>query len=252
MELSFDLDLLANSPAIRALDFSALGRGDLVNLILQRSEIIYDDPRTPPAIKAWFAGDEAPLEALVDEYHDRLAPRAAAVILLEFNLLRPELDAIAPTRLADIGCGYALFPLLAAKTYGCELLLIDLEQNEARHFGFEEVGAAYSSLSVARRLLEDNGIAADRITTVNPERDDVLAQGEVDLAVSFLSCGFHYPIDTYVPFFRERLTDGGCAIFDLRRRTAREQIKSVRPLGALRDLPPPPKARRILLRRSLQ
>ena len=250
MELRFNLDLLAAAPAITALDLSALRLSDSVNLILQRSEVLYDDDRTEPAIKAWFGGDGAPLADLAEEHRERIARRAAAVILMEFNLMRPELDAIAPKRIADIGCGYAFFSLFAAQAYGAHALLIDLESNDARHFGYQEVGAAYSSLSVARKLLTDNGVSTRKITILNPNETDPLDAKPVDLAVSFLSAGFHYPISTYTPFFEQKLAKGGHAIFDLRRRTAREQLEDVTPLGAVRDLSPPPKARRILLTRG--
>jgi len=250
MKLDVDLDLLAASPMIAALDLSMLTLQDLVNLIMQRSEVLSDDPRCGPALRAWYDDDAGPLADLAEEYREAIARRAAAVILLEFHILQPELAAQPPRRIADIGCGYAFFSLFAARTFGAALLLIDREENEARHFGFAEEAAAYSSLDRARRLLEANGVPAERIVTLNPAEGDVLAQGECDLAVSFLACGFHFPVDPYLPFLQRAVPPGGRAILDLRRGRAPAQMQALRGLGRLRDLPGVPKARRVMLTRE--
>jgi hypothetical protein len=181
---------------------------------------------------------------------EAIARRAAGVIRAEYLALEPLLKDLAPRRIADIGCGYALFDLFAAKALDCDLLLIDLESNERRHFGFAEEGAAYSSLAVARRLLEDNQIPASRIATLNPRETAPETAGPVDLAVSFLSCGFHYPVDLYLPFLEKAVSPTGAAIFDLRAATAGEQAAKLARLGQLTDLPAPPKARRVLLRKG--
>jgi hypothetical protein len=174
-----------------------------------------------------------------------IALRCAAVIHAEYKALKPVLDAIKPRRIADIGCGYAMFDLFAARDYKADLMLIDLESNERRHFGFQEQGAAYSSLSVAKAFLTDNGIKATKVATFNPETAQFDDAKPVDLAVSFLSCGFHYPIGTYLPFFRSTVTARGAIIVDLRAASADEQIKDLQSLGTIVDLDAPPKARRV-------
>lgn len=245
--LSPDIAAEAADPLVAGLNLSALAEGDLVNLILQRSEVLFDKPRSGRVIRAWEGGDDAPMRAEVARLGAGVARRAAGVIHAEYRALAPVLAARAPKRVADIGCGYAFFDLFLARDLGSDLLLIDLESNERRHFGFQDEGAAYSSLSVARRLLTDNGIADGRIATLNPRDRAPETAGPVDLAVSFLSCGFHYPVDLYLPFLREALAPGGAAIFDLRAATAAAQAAQLAELGALTDLPAPPKARRVML-----
>jgi SAM-dependent methyltransferase len=234
-------------PVLDGLSFDALATGDLVNLILQRSEVLHDLPRPGRVIRAWEAGDDAPMLAQVDRLGTDIARRAAAVIAAEYAALRPVLAERPFARVADIGCGYGLFDLFLARDFAADLLLIDIEANDRRHFGFQEQGAAYASLPMARALLQANGVAAGRIVTLNPTRNDVMAAGKVDLAVSFLSCGFHYPVDAYIPFFTQRINSGGRIILDLRAATAEVQMARLAPLGAIRILPGPPKARRVMV-----
>ena len=245
----------ARAPGIAAIDVSALGRDDLVNLILQRSEVIADQPAPGAAIRAWTEGDSGPLLEIVDRLGSDIAHRALAVVRSEFDALAPVLDPVLTQtgktrrRLADIGCGYAFFDLFAARRYGCGLALIDLESNERRHFGFEEAGAAYSSLDVARRFLKNNGVPAKDIRTLNPQRKDPLSLPTMHAAVSFLACGFHFPVDTYIPFFTQKVKPGGRVIVDLRARRAAPQVAALEKLGQLQTLPGPPKTRRVMLER---
>lgn len=245
-----DIVALGEDPAIAGLAFDGLASSDLVNLILQRSEVLSDLPRPGKVIRAWEAGDNAPMLAEVERLGVAIAQRAAGVIAAEYAALRPVLAEAPPARVADIGCGYALFDLFLARDFAADLLLIDIETNDRRHFGFQDQGAAYASLSVARALLQGNGVAAGRIVTLNPGRADLLAAGKVDLAVSFLSCGFHYPVGTYIPFFRQCMNPGGRVILDLRAATADAQMQKLAPLGAIRILPGPPKARRVMVTKA--
>jgi SAM-dependent methyltransferase len=240
-----------DAPAmVERLNLSCLDDADLANLVLQRSEVLHDVPRSGQVIRAWEGGDEAPLQAQIARLGTDIARRAARVIAAEYAALQPLLHELAPTRVADIGCGYAFFDLFLARDLEPELLLIDLESNERRHFGFQAEGAAYSSLERARRLLRDNRVAAGRIRTLNPRDTAPETAGPVDLAVSFLSCGFHYPVDAYLPFLDRALAPGGAAIFDLRMATADRQAAQLAAFGPLSDLPAPPKCRRVLLRKG--
>jgi SAM-dependent methyltransferase len=250
MQLSIDNAAVARHPHVTGLDLSAFAQQDLVNLILQRSEVLHDFPRSGQVIRAWNEGDMAPIVGVAERLGQEIARRAAAVIHAEYLALQPLLAQIKPQRIADIGCGYALFDLFAARDLGAKLLLIDLESNERRHFGFAPEGAAYSSLAVARSFLERNGVAPERIATLNPSAGDPVAAGQVDLAISFLSCGFHYPVDAYLDYFDRAVAADGCVIVDLRATSAEPQMRALAQLGTLVDLPSPPKARRVLLRKG--
>lgn len=251
MQFDIDIEAEAADDRIAALHLSCLDRDDLVNLILQRSEVMFDRPKSGRVIKAWQEGDDAPIQAVVDEMGDTIARRAAGVIHAEYKLIKSLLQDLNPKRIADIGCGYGFFDLFAAQDMGCKLLLIDLEENTHRHFGFNTEGAAYSSLSRAKGLLKANGVKADRIETLNPMTKPAETAKSVDLVVSFLSCGFHYPVDMYLPFLDKVLRPGGAAIFDLRRSTAKVQAEKLEKFGTLTDLDSPPKTRRVMLHKAV-
>ena len=250
MLLQINIAQAAEAVPVQALDLTVFDRSDLANLILQRSEVLYDVPRSGAVIRAWNSGDVGPLEAQVDRLGEEIARRAAGVIYAEYQALQGDLAGINPRHIADIGCGYGFFTLFAAQEFGCDVTLIDLENNDRRHFGFAAEAAAYSSLSVAKKLFVANGISDSKITCINPTEDDVLAIARPDLAISFLSCGFHYPVDSYLEFFRNTVTDNGTLILDLRESNALEQLRKISPLGGIADLDGPPKVLRILLRKG--
>jgi SAM-dependent methyltransferase len=250
MALKVDIAKEAADPAIVGLNLACLQREDMLNLILQRSEVMFDRPRSGQVIRAWGVGDMALIDAELDRLGADVARRAAGVIHAEYRAMEPLLRELAPQRVADIGCGYAFFDLFVARDLKSHVVLIDLESNNKRHFGFKQEGAAYSSLSRAQALLRANGVEADQVSTLNPRDEPAEKIEPVDLAVSFLSCGFHYPVDSYLPFLDRALRPGGAAIFDLRETTALAQAAQLEKFGTLEDLPSPPKARRVLLRKT--
>ncbi|MEO0766910.1 MAG: class I SAM-dependent methyltransferase, partial [Pseudomonadota bacterium] len=84
----------------------ALETDDVVNLILQRSEIIRDQPKYNRYIRAWMNGNAAPVVDLIDRIGaEVLVRRAAAFVYLEYLQLRPIFEAKPPKAIADIGCG---------------------------------------------------------------------------------------------------------------------------------------------------
>ncbi len=223
-------------PPVAELCFDAFSEQDLVNLIMQRSRIIFDQPRSGRITKAWSAGNTDPALSLVEKHGIELAKRAAAVIYLEYLQIRDTLQDLNPRSVADIGCGYAMFDLFLWKDRQCSLNLIDLETSEERHFGYQEKGAAYSSLSVAQSFLTQNGVDSSDITCLNPRTDDLGEVGPIDLAMSFISCGFHYPVKTYETFFKTAVKPNGAIILDLRPRQSREGRRILKELGSVSSL----------------
>jgi len=248
-KVALDIPAEANDPIIQALDVSGFAKGDLLNMILQRSEVLYDSPRGVRAVRSWMDGDSAPIESEIDRLGDDIARRVAGVLHAEYRAMKETLAELAPTRIADIGCGYAIWDLFAARDLGCDILLIDIEQNENRHFGYAAEAAAYTSLAGAKTFLVANGIDAKRVVTINPDQQDLSKAGAVDLAVSFVSCGFHYPASTYMDFFTNSVSPGGSIMLDLRKGNAAAQIDGLAPLGAMETFPGHKKARRVLLRK---
>ena len=226
-----------DAPQITAIKTESLDDSDVLNLILQRSEIIRDQENYNRYIKAWTRGDDAPILGLINQLgRDTLIRRAAAFIFLEFNELRHVFDDKAPNYIADIGCGYALFDLFLAQEYDSKLALIDLETNENRHFGFKDSGAAYSSLANTATFLKANGVKKSKLKTYNPEKDDLSEIKKLDYAFSFISCGYHYPLSTYDEFFRKNVAKKGKIIVDIRSHTLADTMLEMSDLGYTRAL----------------
>lgn len=229
-----DADRKAQSERVAGLEVGAFSTQDVLNLILQRSEIIQDQPNHNRYIKDWINGRNEPILELIQKVgSETLIRRAAAFILLEYEELAPVIAQGRPRAVTDIGCGYAIFDLFLGQDHDCHITLIDLEDSETRHFGFEQTGAAYSNLDVAAGFMAANGVAADRITTINPLREPVDQIRDQDMAFSFISCGFHYPWTTYETFFRDAVVPGGRIILDIRSRTLRGVRAELETLGAV-------------------
>ncbi|MGB0853593.1 MAG: hypothetical protein ACPGVA_01805 [Pikeienuella sp.] len=226
-----DAAAVVDDTVITSLDVSMFTPKDVENLILQRSEVLWDVPRSGRVVKEWSEGDPTRMLQQIADRSEVLIRRAAAFIYQEFESLRPTLDTLAVGRVADIGCGYAMFDLFLARAYGSDIILIDIEQNDERHFGYRETGAAYTSLDQARVFLTANGVPNERITTCNPEKDDLDQITDLDLATSFVSCGYHYPVATYAAFFDRAVKPGGAILLDVRRRARKEQRPTLNQLG---------------------
>ncbi len=215
------------------LDYSMFGPADYLNFILQRSEILHDVHKSGRMIKNWSNGQGGELDAVVADKGVILVERSVQFICDEFDEIRTTLDPISPKTIADIGCGYAVFDLFAAKAYNSKIHLIDVEDNDIRHFGFTDKASAYSNLTTAKAFLTKNGIPSAGVTLSNPEKTDIMDTKSVDLAVSFLACGFHFPVDSYMTYFKEKVNTGGHIIVDIRKRTYSKQSQVLATLGTL-------------------
>jgi SAM-dependent methyltransferase len=223
----------ARSQAIVSLDISMFTPDDVVNFILQRSEILRDHSQPGQIIKAWSNGNPDPARALATTKGEEIIRRALGFIYLEFQELKPLLQTLSHHRIADIGCGYGVFDLFMARELKSDVVLIDLETNTHKHFGFKNEGAAYSNLERAKEFLVANRVAKAKISTLNPALSDVNAVRDVDIAFSFISCGFHYPWQTYEPFFRDSVKPQGSVILDVRTRNSALNQQELGALGTV-------------------
>jgi len=135
--------------------------------------------------------------------------------------------AYLPSRCAailDIGCGVAGIDALLGQHYAeqaVELFLLDKSRVEpAVYYMFHRRAAFYNSLVVARSLLLANGIPADRIHLLEAnERARIAIDRSINLVISLLSWGFHYPVETYLPEVLRLLGEDGRLILDVRKGT---------------------------------
>ena len=86
---------------------------------------------------------------------------------------------------------------------------------------FEGKGAFYNSLDVAREVLMDNKIRKDKIHLIeaNDDNDIKITNEKMDLVISLISWGFHYPVETYLDKVSNLLSEEGTIIMDIRKNT---------------------------------
>lgn len=184
-------------------DYTMMGDRQITDLCLQRSnrlgKIIPSRSKTG---EAW-AGL---MQQVVVEHRQTILAAVSSEIEDIFEKIAPQIESIAPRVLADLGCGQAFVDLLIYRRFGCDLVLIDIEASSDIHFGFADHGAGYADLANARAFLVANGVPDSAITTINPKNAPLEQIGSVDMAVSLLSCGFHYPVETYDAFFRNQVS----------------------------------------------
>jgi SAM-dependent methyltransferase len=142
----------------------------------------------------------------------------------EYETFRDALPAECAAVL-DIGCGVAGIDVLLQQHYAdrkLDIFLLDKTQVEQRVFyQFNPAGAFYNSLAVARDLLVANGIDAAHVHLHEAtDSNDIAISTSVDLVISLISWGFHYPVETYIQRVYEVLRPGGVVILDVRKQTS--------------------------------
>ena len=147
----------------------------------------------------------------------------AAEMQHEYASLQPYLPPRCSAVL-DIGCGVAGIDVLLYRHYAptpIDLYLLDKSQVTPRvYYLFQPHGAFYNSLDVATELLTLNGVPAARMHPREANaRDEIRVDTRLDLVLSLLSWGFHYPVTTYVDRVHEQLHQHGVAILDVRKGT---------------------------------
>lgn len=141
----------------------------------------------------------------------------------EYNSIKHVLPDSCRTVL-DIGCGVAGIDVFIDRHYAGQapdFYLLDKSQVETSVFYmFHEQAAFYNSLYVAGAMLNSNGISHQRIHLLEAnDRNEIGMDAPVDLVLSLISWGFHYPVDTYVERVHDLLSENGVVILDIRKGT---------------------------------
>jgi SAM-dependent methyltransferase len=234
-----------NAPQALAGDPADWSDAAVAQLALQRSGSI-----PGRLVKAWAAGDDAPLMAEVARRRAEILTAIMAEAEAEADALAPHLTCCTGGVLVDIGCGHGLIAAaLARRLRPAQVVLIDIEDTAHRghHWGAE--GAGYGSLSLAAALAEATGTPA---RLINP-RKDPLPDIRFDAAISILSCGFHYPTETYCEFLTRGIAHGGAVALDLRATRAEAGLEGLASLTRIApgvEIGRTRKARRMLFRRA--
>ena len=146
----------------------------------------------------------------------------AASILQDYDQIRAHLPERAGTIL-DIGCGVAGIDVALHRHHATQppqfRLLDKSAVSERVYYDFHAAAAFYNSLEAASRVLTSNGVAEAAIQRfeANEQNTIPLGDGSVDLILSLISWGFHYPVATYLREAARVLALDGALILDVRR-----------------------------------
>lgn len=227
---------------ITDVDFSMFEDIDVLNLMLQRSEV----GNAGPEIRDWLAGNNAPLQKYAQKNRDQILNDALEVARQECEVFVEAIDSSKPKKIVDIGCGYAFGDLFLYRRYKSHITLIDIEESKDRHFGFSESASGYTNLAVAEKFLIKNGVPIKKITLINPNKKKVPTTGKFNLAFSLASCGFHYPVNTYETLFNKQIAKDGSVVLTIRNGSS--GIADMKSFGAVEVLAKRAKYSTVLVR----
>ena len=132
----------------------------------------------------------------------------------------------------DIGCGlgYINIPIFKKLSTG-NIYLLDKSKIETHkritQFGSTKNFGFYNNLEFTKEFLMLNGIPDEKINLITPDSINNIDK-KLDLIISLLSWGFHYPFDTYSDSVYNLLNDSGIIIIYCRSTHYQEILKDKR------------------------
>ena len=169
---------------------------------------------------------------------------------LSFEPSLPVIDSPAP-RILDIGCGLGVYHVYMHRHYGfrSEHFLVDRalyqigEKGYERHTskgGFHSVEEMpfYTSETCAREIALSNGFGESKWHWVNATEANVRSIKPVGFAMSLLSWGYHYPVDTYAAAVRSVLKRKTGRLLITLRAPPEEGLKSLESAGFVCEAAP--------------
>jgi hypothetical protein len=160
---------------------------------------------------------------------------------IDFATVQPFIGQ--PRTVLDVGCGLgrmSVFLNAQLEDPGIRFILADttrISRSEGPIAGWNPGDDFYNDLALTARFAEMNGLR--NVETFDLLRDDWARLPKVDLIMSFLAVGFHFPIENTMPKLLA-VASGECTmIFGVRKgrygqRSFRSRFRSVRLLEPLR------------------
>jgi SAM-dependent methyltransferase len=128
-----------------------------------------------------------------------------------------------PKLILDIGCGLAWESRMFAKQYDSELYLMDGDfdnndkdrtQMQARYCECVNDFAFYYKLDFLQNKLDELG--TQNYTLIDCNNIQISSHIKFDLITSWVSCGFHYPVNTYRDLIVKHSHADTVVVMDLR------------------------------------
>jgi SAM-dependent methyltransferase len=143
-----------------------------------------------------------------------------------------------PKRILDIGCGYAFESEMFQQNHQTELYLLDstidntTDIQRQTNYGPADQFSFYNTVNTLTQSYNQRNMNYVFIDSNNIELDHTIT---FDVIYSFLSCGFHYPANTYRQFIIEHSTKDSVIILDLRKKHLNEQLKDIKIINVIHE-----------------
>ena len=174
----------------------------LINLVLQRTSPLINLGHREVLLKWIQTGKIDEIKNLIEDkfFLEKYLKILLKEISLEADNLIKVFKNFKSENLVSIGPGNGLIELILLKKLPIKkILLIDIEKTDTHHHGFYEKGSGYAKLEETKNFFIKNGIKESSINCCNPN-NEALPIFRIDILISLISMGFHYPCDDYYDF----------------------------------------------------
>ena len=136
--------------------------------------------------------------------------------LSEYSAIAKHLNN--PKNILELGCGLGRMSIFlnAHLKKPAHFILADVSETSSKiKYGWNPKESYYNDLELTAKFSELHGLK--NFETFNLLERDVSELKNIDLVMSFLSVGFHYPIDQYFKKLLKVTSDDAVMIFGIRR-----------------------------------
>jgi trans-aconitate methyltransferase len=136
----------------------------------------------------------------------------------------------APCNILDIGCGMAFESEMFQSKYNSNLYLLDgdfessINATRDRKFGTADSMAFYTKIDSLKSSFDKRNLKYNFVDANNIQLPPDL---KFDLVYSNVSCGYHYPLSTYLELLKMHTTEDSILIFDINSSRINEQITNI-------------------------
>ena len=138
------------------------------------------------------------------------------LFLKELNTFKNFLPNSVNT-IMDIGCGLGIINIYLNKFFEKKPIFFLLDKNRIDRkikYGFSLNYESYNDLNETKNILLENEINSDCVHLFDVERQFQINK-KIDLVISLISMGYHYPINSYIELFRNCCTKNTVFIYDI-------------------------------------
>jgi len=195
-------------------------------VLLQRTSLIKDE-RSKLTKKLSLIGLGKSYESVVKEQSKENISQISDCYYAEiekiFNVVKNHIPKNTRSIL-DIGSGLSgleVFLWALLKKNQPKIYLLDKTKIEKKiWYEFKNHGAFYNSLGLAKKNLISNGVVSSKISLIEAPYNGVIRGiKNIDLVISTISWGFHYPISLYLNSVISLMSKSGVLILDVRKNT---------------------------------